>query len=110
MRLTGAVGFVLAILGIAGLDGAIYFGTGYLTATACLLMGAAGLYIDYRLEGPGEGGKRPWDIRHALTAAHTWIRAKHATAGRKTAKSERTKKNPPGDSRAGSEKINAKPL
>ena len=58
MRLTGAVGFVLAILGIAGLDGAIYFGTGYLTATACLLMGAAGLYIDYRLEGPGEGERK----------------------------------------------------
>lgn len=55
MRLTGAVGFVLAILGIAGLDGAIYFGTGYLTATVCLLMGAAGLYLDYRMERKGKG-------------------------------------------------------
>lgn len=59
MRLTGAVGFVLTVLGIAGMDGAIRFGTGYLTATALLVMGAAGLYIDYRLEGTGKG-KREW--------------------------------------------------
>lgn len=55
MRLTGAVGFVLTVLGIGGVDGAIYFGTGYLTSGALLAMGAVGLYIDYRRGRPGKG-------------------------------------------------------
>lgn len=46
-----AAGFVLTVLGIAGMDGAIYFGTGYLASGALLAMGAAGLYADYRLSG-----------------------------------------------------------
>ena len=57
MSFFGATGFVLTVLGIAGLDGAIYFGTGYLTSGALLAMGAAGLYIDYRRGRPGKGGK-----------------------------------------------------
>lgn len=55
MRFFGATGFVLTVLGIAGLDGAIYFGTGYLTSGALLAMRAVGLYIDYRRGRPGKG-------------------------------------------------------
>lgn len=48
MKLFDITGFVTVILGIAGMAGAIHFGTGYLTSSALLITGGFMLYITYK--------------------------------------------------------------